>query len=273
MWKHHGVTFRSAPTIRRRVIACVITMVGIATTAATVATTGCSSTTDHEAPLAAADRGSTKEFDRGTLKVWVHFPAGYRADAADRYPVVYLVHGAKADGMQWLDIGAADQADRLAAQHRIGKVILVMPDFGDAPSAREASMLTDEIIPWADATFRTVPLRAERAVGGISRGGAAAILAAELRPDLFVAVGAHSPTITPDNKRLKRYLSSLSGNIRLDAGADDELRTGTKQFARELKATDIAAKVHVRPGDHSRSYWRSQMADYLLFYAGRWARR
>ena len=48
----------------------------------------------------------------------------------------------------------------------------------------------DQLIPLIDATFRTIPTRAERAIAGVSMGGYGASMLAAEHPDLFADLSA-----------------------------------------------------------------------------------
>jgi enterochelin esterase-like enzyme len=201
--------------------------------------------------------------------VLVHLPACYDRTAA-RYPTIYLVHGSGADEQQWLDIGLTSEADRLVRTAETGPAIIVMPREGSASSDAEARNLVDDVVPWADATLRTLPDRGSRAVGGISRGGEAALEAAAQHPELFGAVGGHSPTLPEDREGLIVGLRPLAGRVWLDVGTDDGLRRQVAPFAEELDGSGTTTSLLIAQGDHDRSYWRGEVPHYLRFYAGGW---
>src|SRR6478735_14393 len=90
-------------------------------------------------------------------RVLVHLPACYDRSTSMRYPAVYLIHGAGADEQQWVDIGLTSEADHLVRIGHIAPAILVMPDEGETSTAREAGDLINRVVPWVDATYRTIP--------------------------------------------------------------------------------------------------------------------
>ncbi len=252
-------------------------LVAIAVLVAVVALVGCtdgeSDSTRDPIRLVRPDCGSGVGSDitkqRSGQVVLVHLPACYDRTST-RYPTIYLVHGSGADEQQWIDLGLTAQADRLVRIAATGPAIIVMPREGEASSSTEARNLVDDVVPWADANFRTVPDRTRRAVGGISRGGEAALKAAADRPDLFGAVGGHSPTLPDDLEQLVVGLRPLSGRIWLDVGSDDHLRREVAPFAAELDGSGTRAALTIGQGDHDRAYWSSEVERYLDFYAGAW---
>jgi enterochelin esterase-like enzyme len=58
--------------------------------------------------------------------------------------------------------------------------------------------------------------------------------------------------------------------VYLDVGRNDSLAPGVEAFAAALEAHDLKAAFHLYPGEHNRTYWRAQTAEYLAFYAAGW---
>lgn len=208
---------------------------------------------------------------RGHQQAEVYLPACYDADPSRRYPVVYLLHGASADQTQWRDVGITAAADELIAAGQLAPLVIVMPDGGPAMPDSLSKDLVDSLIPWAERTYRVAGDPAERAVGGISRGGRVALEAAAAHPSMFTAVGGHSPAVDHGQDALAAHLGEVPGAIRLDAGQSDSLRGGMQRFAEEARSAGADVQVVIAPGAHDRAYWRSQVAAYLHFYADRWA--
>ena len=242
-------------------------MLVVLTTACTV--DGAASAVAREPePDCAYGVGTDVHAQEGGRDVLVHLPACYsRTDR--RYPVIYLLHGAGADETQWVDIGTTVESDRLAEAGEIGQAVLVMPDQGDVPAAGRAAEIPD-LVAWADRSYRTVPDREHRVIGGISRGGQAALTAAAHDPAAFGAVAGHSTTLPPDREKLLVGLRPLSGAVRLDVGASDPLVSTVVPFAADLEHAGIDNLLEVAPGGHDRDHWRASIDRYLAFYAHRW---
>jgi S-formylglutathione hydrolase FrmB len=65
--------------------------------------------------------------------------------------------------------------------------------FVDSPgTGRYHSYLCDEVVPWVDGHYRTLPQAAHRAIMGKSSGGFGAMITPMLRPDLFGALATHA---------------------------------------------------------------------------------
>ncbi len=200
----------------------------------------------------------------------VYLPPCYAADTADRYPVVYLLHGAGHDDAYWLEVGIVGAADDAIEHGKIAPTIFVMPDGGATfRQGRDGvtfeKFLTDELVPRIDASYRTIATKDGRAVGGISMGGGVALTIASQAPALFTAVGGHSPAVN-DPSAVATALTKGGQRVWLDVGADDFLRTGTVELADQLGALGGDVRLEVPEGTHVDSYWTGHLAEYLNFY-------
>jgi len=148
--------------------------------------------------------------------VTVYTPPGYHA-STQRYPVLYLLHGGGGDEEAWTSMGRTPQIlDYLIAQGKAKPMIVVMTN-GNAdqvaaqnvvpPSPRAAGMspsptrqaalafpesVAADVVPYIDATYRTLADRENRAVAGLSMGGMHAATIGLLHPDTFAWVGCFS---------------------------------------------------------------------------------
>src|SRR5690606_12977180 len=110
----------------------------------------------------------------------VYVPAEYEKNPNKRYPVLYLVHGWGEDENGWSVQGhMANIMDGLIASGKAVPMIVVMPsgDIKTNSDVRNASgNITDifvkDMIPFIDSNFRTLTDRQNRAMAGLSRGGA-----------------------------------------------------------------------------------------------------
>jgi enterochelin esterase family protein len=164
---------------------------------------------------------------RMTRRMIVYTPPGYEG-GADRYPVLYLLHGERSvdhgDEEVWADMGRAPEIfDNLVAQGKMVPMIVVMINcnwwesmsINDAPSRarvgenevgngleRIPASIVHDLIPFVDKTYRTKADRDHRAIAGAARGGAQTLLAALNNLDDFAWVGSFSGEIPllPDVK-------------------------------------------------------------------------
>jgi S-formylglutathione hydrolase FrmB len=174
--------------------------------------------------------------------VRVLLPAGYATDPGRRYPVLYLLAGAESDYRSWTQFGDAEAITAHAP------MIVVMPDGGaegwytdwyrgDKPvQPRWETYHVGELIPWIDATYRTIAARRGRAVAGLSMGGFGAMSYAARHPGTFAAAASFSGALEigsadawgPRSANAARWRAHLPISIasRLRSLALVELRTG-----------------------------------------------
>lgn len=139
-------------------------------------------------------------------RCYVYTPAGYETEVSRRYPVLYLQHGMGEDERGWHQQGKmADILDNQIASGKCVPMIVVM-DYGncgyifgakpgesrDEFGASFTPILLDEIIPYVDSTFRTLPDRDNRAMAGLSWGGHQTFETALRNLDKFSHIGSFS---------------------------------------------------------------------------------
>lgn len=214
------------------------------------------------------------------LLIRVYTPPCYSQESKQEFPVLYLVHGQSFTDDQWIHLGVGETTDALIASDDLPSFLIVMPFdrssqqpsidlFGEA--------VVNELVPWIDANYRTVPERESRAIGGLSRGASWAFHIALLHPELFGSVGGHSPPIfVEDAQNLRQWLSNipidLMPRIWLDIGERDQevILESAKWFAALLDELNIPHEWHLFTGNHDEAYWTSHMEMYLRWYAQLW---
>lgn len=202
----------------------------------------------------------------------IYLPPCYDQDTTRSYPTLYLLHGANTDNTQWPDLNVAPDADLLIAQRAIAPLVVVMPDGNYRPGEDYAAFLLRDLLPHIEQTSRVARTGSQRAIGGLSLGGWWALGIAGAHPDLFSAVGGHSPvTDAALGRRFAQLAPGTAPRIYLDVGRDDSLAAGVTAFGNALTAQGLSPSVHVYPGAHNRPYWRAHTAEYLRFYALTWA--
>ena len=151
------------------------------------------------------------------VKVSVVTPAAYGTDSKSRFPVVYLLHGAGNDHTTYIQPFLLDGVDKW-------RFIAVVPDgkldwwldSPVSPNVRRETFVVNELVPWVDAEFRTLPQRQRRAVAGHSMGGQGAMRLGMRHSDVFGIVGNVMGGVdicsTPARKDLVRLLGPYKGN-------------------------------------------------------------
>jgi len=162
--------------------------------------------------------------------IWVYLPPHYDARPSRAYPVVYVIQGYTGHLAMWgnrspFRLPFPETADEVFASGQAPHAIVVYLDawtayggsqFVDSPgTGRYHSYLCDEVVPWVDSRYRTLPGAAHRAIMGKSSGGFGAMITPMLRPDLFGALATHAgdslyeycylPEFAQDVRHLRDY--------------------------------------------------------------------
>jgi enterochelin esterase family protein len=212
----------------------------------------------------------------------VYTPPGY-LNGTQRYPVLYLVHGAGDSDDSWTSIGHAHQIlDNLIAAGKAKPMIIVMP-FGHTPDRPGADMLantdfgddlTQDVIPLVDRTFRTIPKAESRAMAGLSMGGSHTIRFGLPRSDLFRYVGIFSMGLGMPGREqdLQRYEAANDAALKRSAkelklvyyaiGKDDFLYATVAPTRALLDRYGIRHVYNESGGGHTWINWRRYLDDF-----------
>jgi enterochelin esterase-like enzyme len=245
------------------------------------------SPTSSSTPLACWEKGGQviesqleSEYLKKPLEYRVYLPPCYAEQPERRYPVLYLIHGQTYRNDHWLNLGAADLVDRLSATGEMAPFLMVFPYDRDhyisPPENGFGEAIVADLIPAIDTEFRTLPERADRAIGGISRGGNWAVHIGLQHPEIFGALGAHStPIFSSDtNPEIAKWLEAIPlerlPRIFMDAGENDRWLQYTLIFEDLLNTENIPHEWHLYPGYHDDDYWQAHLEEYLRWYASPW---
>ena len=184
----------------------------------------------------------------------VYLPPGYDDDQGRRYPSVYVLQGysghlGMADNRSAFRLTFLELADELF-EGGAAPCILVFVDawtayggsqFVDSPgTGRYHTYLCDDVVPFVDSRFRTLPGAAHRGLHGKSSGGFGALITPMLRPDLFGGLASHAgdalyeycyiPEFAKAVRALREYDGSIEawwddfrGRVAFTKSADDTL--------------------------------------------------
>lgn len=212
---------------------------------------------------------------------YVYTPPGYMA-GGDRYPVLYLVHGAGDSADSWTSVGHANYIlDNLIAAGKAKPMIVVMP-FGHTPDRPGADILANndfgndlikDLIPYVDANFRTKADQHHRAMAGLSMGGSHTIRHGLTHPELFDYIGIFSMGLglqgpaditafeTANDAALKTAASDLD-LVYYAMGKDDFLYGSVAPTRGMLDKYGIRHVYNESAGGHTWINWRRYLADF-----------
>lgn len=231
-------------------------------------------------------------------RVIVYLPANYY-QTTQRYPVVYLLHGARGYETAWIRFGQVYQtADSLWREGKAVPCIIVMPnvnqyndddDYGNSrfKDAYESILEVDglaetafkrDVVDLIDSLYRTIPDRDHRAIAGLSIGGYQSIYFGANHPDVFGYIGAMSPYMysigRPSSyrwhfywglrrKMKKQFLTPPPGYF-VYAGKWDMMRPATVRFHRFMERHGYTHQYTRYPGSHDwPNGWIEEFQDIL----------
>ena len=252
-----------------------------------------------------------REVPHGTVsKVWypspklgmerrrmtVYTPAGYE-DGTERYPVLYLLHGAGGDENAWSELGRAVQIlDNLIAQGKAKPMIVVMPNGNGGqeaapgeypnsmykpsfmnPKTMEGSfeVAFPDIVSYVESHYRTVNDKAHRAIAGLSMGGFHSLYISANYPDLFDYVGLFSAAVNREAKgdnafvyadldtKLARQFAEAPKLYFIAIGTADFLYQDNVGLRKRFDAQGYRYEYMETDGGHIWSNWRKYLNHFL----------
>jgi enterochelin esterase-like enzyme len=218
-------------------------------------------------------------------RMHVYTPPGY-ATSGQRYPVLYLLHGAGDNDQSWLMAGRANFIfDNLIAAGKAKPMIVVMPaghtpatpGAAPAPTAFARDLLGD-VVPYVERNYRTRPGRDQRAIAGLSMGGQQTLNVGLTNLAKFSQLGVFSSgwfgqdgaaTFAKNNAAV---LSDPKVNDRIRlfwfaTGKDDFVLPSTKAALALLDQHKIRYSYKETEGGHTWPNWRAYLNEFapLLF--------
>ena len=229
------------------------------------------------------------------LKAVVIKPAGY-AQSANRFPVVYLLHGYSGSYNNW--INRVPALKQLADDNQ---VLIVCPDgdtaswYFDSPVNSRMKFETYigmEVPAFIDASYKTIPRREARAITGLSMGGHGAMFIGYRHAKTFGGVGSMSGAVDLEGLKKSRLIYGILGDtttneryyedfnvmniikdypadsiaLIIDCGVDDFLFAANKKLHEELLKLKTPHDYIERPGKHDWPYWANAVEYHLLFF-------
>lgn len=208
-----------------------------------------------------------------TARAFVYLPPSY--DGKKKFPVLYLQHGWGEDETAWSNQGHANLImDNLIAEGKCKPFIIVMT-YGLTNGARFGTigqfdvshfekLLVDELVPYIDSHFKTIPNKANRAMAGLSMGGMETKRITMARPEVFNYYGLMSGgTYSPEDIKDKNQVDLIF----MSCGSKENPQ-GVTRAAEALKEAGFNAVSYVSEGTaHEFLTWRrslQQMAPLLF---------
>ncbi|MBV8650247.1 MAG: prolyl oligopeptidase family serine peptidase [Alphaproteobacteria bacterium] len=220
-----------------------------------------------------APQSEVREFEHldsralgGDLVYSLYLPPGY-GQGDRRYPVLYLLHGAEGNHLEWLHTGyVRETLDKMIAEGSVAPMIVVMPDGGGnswyvdskdvGGPGNYATAISFDLVQHIDATLRTKAEPRYRAVGGLSMGGFGALRFAFQQPFRYVAAasfsGAFWARVTPDTVLGDWAQRIFEGSFGRPFDAARFLAQSPMTMVDQLKDVSHPPVVYLTVGDQDR---------------------
>jgi predicted alpha/beta superfamily hydrolase len=228
----------------------------------------------------------------------VYVPEGY--DENDRrYPVLYLHDGqnlfdrktAYVPGRIW---AVHETADRLIAEGAVEPLIIVgiyntgahrlaeytptrNPKMGGGDADLYGLMLIEEVKPFIDNEYRTLPDRENTGLGGSSLGGLVTLFLGLAHPEVFGKLAVLSPSVWWDHKSILAFVNEAEIEIRPRIWLDMGTREGGKSslndsvllhkllLKRGWRDNEDLLYMRVEGGTHDEAAWAKRVEPFLRF--------
>lgn len=231
-------------------------------------------------------------FDRRVI-VWL--PPSYKESRATRYPVLYMHDGQQVFDPQtstWKQDWQVDECcTQLMEEDKLREIIVVAvystedrfveynPSFAGGEYTR---FIIEELKPFIDREYRTLPDRANTAVAGSSMGGGISFFMAWTHPEVFFGAACLSPAFRfRDDNRLFDLVRDTARipDIRLffycglGDPTEQELAEGMYAMADLLRGRGFGANriltTEEVAGQHNEMAWARHTPEWLQFLFGK----
>ena len=221
-------------------------------------------------------------------RMYVYLPQDYHENN-ERYPVLYLLHGARGNELSWIHKGnILHNIDSLISSSKMKETIVVFPnvnqyknerDFGKSrlKGAIESFFETDGIVEAAfmkdvvsviDSQYRTIPDKEHRAIAGLSIGAMQSMYISANAPESFDYIGLFSSMVHPVlrkseyssfYKRLKRKMEVQFTDppelYYIMVGKTDFYYPRMMSFSRYLERNGYPYEILLTKGGHQWYNW------------------
>ncbi len=229
------------------------------------------------------------------VKCVVVTPTAY-TNGAERYPVVYLLHGYSGNYKNWVN-----QVPGMQKMADDNNMMIVCPDgafdswYFDSPvdlTRRFETNVALEIPDYIDSKYRTIKNRNARAITGLSMGGHGGLYLGFRHADRFGAVGSMSGALDISYITKGYGMSKVLGDtianasyykdwavinvidkypkdsvdIIIDCGTEDYLIETNRRVHQKLLTMKVPHDYTERPGKHDWPYWANAVRYQMLYF-------
>lgn len=225
-------------------------------------------------------------------RITIYTPPNYES-TKEKYPVLYLLHGAGGDEEAWIALGRASQImDNLIAEGKAKPMIVVMTNGNNAQEAApgESSLgmykpsmqvantagkmeeTFPDVIKFIESNYRVKVDKANRAIAGLSMGGMHTVNISRLHPNTFDYMGIFSAPGAADgdaeyNKTLEQQKANGFKLYWIAVGKTDFLFDRVTAYRAKLDQMSFPYKYRESEGGHTWTNWRDYLSEFapMLF--------
>jgi enterochelin esterase-like enzyme len=249
----------------------------------------------------ASQRGTLSQvwYDSPTIgtarRMFVYTPSGYET-GTEKYPVLYLLHGAGGDEDAWSTMGRTCQIMDNLIQKKLAKpMLVVMPNGNPGQQASRTLLLPEktldrsdpktadiyvhsivkDIVPYIEKNYRVIAKPASRAIAGLSMGAGHTVRCTNLYPGFFSYICPLSNGIRiADDKAKAEYDAQFTALKKagyklyfLACGDTDFLIESARTLDATLTRNGLKHTFFVNSGGHTWANWRIYLNTFgpLLF--------
>lgn len=226
----------------------------------------------------------------------VYTPPGYET-SREKFPVLYLLHGAGGDELAWLELGRTVQImDNLIAQKKAKPMIVVMPNGNviqdAAPGEGSGGFYTPQfmvpktmdgtyeasfkdIIDFVETNYRVKADKQHRAIAGLSMGGFHSMHISRFYPNTFDYIGLFSAAIMPGEGIAHEAYKDIDGTLEaqwkngyklywIGIGKTDFLYKANEEFRKKLDDIGMQYVYIESEGGHIWRNWRVYLSEFVV---------
>jgi len=232
-------------------------------------------------------------------RITIYTPPGY-GENIEKYPVLYLLHGAGGDEEAWITLGRTAQImDNLIALGKAKPMVVIMPNGNVSQEAAPGEgsrgfykpmfMVPNtmdgnyeatfpDIIKFVESNYRVRTGKENRAIAGLSMGGFHSLHISRYYPNIFDYVGLFSAAILPNqdfshevykdiDSTLKRQMENGYKLYWIGLGKTDFLYQSGVYYRAKLDNIGLEYVYRETEGGHIWKNWRLYLTEFtsLLF--------
>ena len=222
--------------------------------------------------------------------IFVWLPPGYDENVSRRYPVLYMHDGQNLIDPKTSYTGKDWQVDetvtRLIKEYKIKEIIVVgiynskdrLEEYSFTDKGKKyQKFIIEELKPFVDSDYRTLPDNKNTAIIGSSMGGLASFIIAWNHPEIFSMAGCMSSSFYYNDENIFKMIDEYNEpkkhiKFYIDHGEDGLLR-GQRMFCKLTQrgyviGTDLDY-FYARGAEHNESEWAKRLERPLIFFFGR----